>query len=56
MKQGELYKVTGLDFYGELVIYIREDRYANQHWVMLPSGDQVSIWSGYLYPVETKRT
>ena len=34
---------------GALVIYIEQDRrYANSHWVLLPTGRKGSVWSGHL--------
>ena len=51
MKTGELY-VMHKGIYGhKIVIYIRKDeRYANQHWVIMPDGSQLSVWAGHLNP------
>ena len=52
MKTGELY-VMHKGIYGhKIVIYIRKDeRYANQHWVIMPDGSQESVWAGHLSPM-----
>jgi hypothetical protein len=54
--QGKLYRlgmdlnINGITYHkGALVVYIREDtRYANSRWVLLPNGQQGSVWSGHL--------
>jgi len=54
--QGKLYKlgmdlqIDGVTYHkGDLVVYIEEDsRYANSHWVLLPTGLKGSAWSGHL--------
>ncbi len=56
MTQGQLYRLSTdytIDkiFYkrGAIVVYIEEDsRYANQHWILLPTGLKGSIWSGHM--------
>tara|TARA_R100000426_G_scaffold85953_1_gene66511 strand:- start:844 stop:1044 length:201 start_codon:yes stop_codon:yes gene_type:complete len=54
MKTGELYILgigAGFSLRGVVVIYLREcERYANQHWVVLPDGRQQSVWAGHLKP------
>ena len=63
MKQGELYRITkkanfpltpkAEKWYGTLVVYIREDRkYANAVVILLPNGEQYSLWSGFLEPIK----
>jgi hypothetical protein len=54
--QGKIYKIArnlkrdgDLIPKGTFVIYLgRDERYANDHWVFLPSGEKCSVWLGNL--------
>ncbi len=54
MKTGKLYSFKKPFRSQKMVVYIRKDeRYANQHWVLMPDGSQESVWAGNLKPVTT---